>query len=72
MLDECSDFRDNLGEVADNIALGTTMEEFWAERQASNAAASSSEPGMLPGAIGVTFHLAFDVAFQQPCPQNLK
>ena len=54
MLDECSDFRDNLGEVADNIALGTTMEEFWAERQASNAAASSREPGMLSDTTDVT------------------
>lgn len=42
LLDKCSTFRDNLGKIADNIALGTPLEQFWAERCASNAAASTS------------------------------
>ena len=29
ILDACSEFRDNLGEVADQISLGVPLHQFW-------------------------------------------
>ena len=35
VLDECSKYRDAMGEVADNISLGTALETLWATLEAS-------------------------------------
>jgi len=37
LLDDCNDFRDNLGEVSDNISLGVSMQHFWEDRCAQRA-----------------------------------
>lgn len=39
LLDACSTFRDNLGEVADNISLGVPLQQFWEDTCAARAAA---------------------------------
>ena len=39
LLDECNDFRDNLGELSDNISLGVAMQHFWEDRCAQHAEA---------------------------------
>lgn len=38
MLDECSKYRDAMGEVADNISLGTALETLWTTIEASGPA----------------------------------
>lgn len=40
MLDECSKYRDAMGEVTDNISLGTALESLWATAEASAPAAA--------------------------------
>lgn len=39
LLDACSNFRDNLGEVADNISLGVPLQQFWEDTCAERASA---------------------------------
>jgi hypothetical protein len=47
LLDDCNDFRDNLGELSDNISLGVSMQQFWENRCAEHAEASISGIGEL-------------------------
>lgn len=44
LLDACSDFRDNLGEVADQISLGVPLQQFWEDACAAQDAANDGEP----------------------------
>ena len=50
LLDACERFREDMGEVADNVSLATALETLWAER-VEKAAASSEAPADAPCAI---------------------
>ena len=38
LLDACERFREDMGEVADNVSLATALETLWAERVQGAAA----------------------------------
>ena len=42
LLDACSNFRDSLGEVADNISLGNPLQQFWEDTCTARAAAENN------------------------------
>ncbi len=50
LLDDCNDFRDNLGEVSDNISLGMAMQQFWEDRCIHHAEISADGIGEHPTA----------------------
>ena len=45
LLDACERFREDMGEVADNISLATALETLWAERVQTAAASSKTHYG---------------------------
>lgn len=44
LLDACERFREDMGEVTDNVSLATALETLWAERVEAAAAALSETP----------------------------
>jgi hypothetical protein len=42
LLDACERFREDMGEVTDNVSLATALETLWAERVEAAAAARAN------------------------------